>query len=348
MLRDFQVERAVRALHSLEAHHTNPCYKVPLPVVQRFVDNYGYHPMTWHQNKWGNSAQNRRQRKSTTPQDKDKSEKSVEKFPAYDRGHQDTGGSAPSSAASLPPSVVTLLQSVAEKDSKAAEVLESLLPDATSEELKSRQRQLNAVRKAKQKLDRKESSLAKKEAMMVRFLEETRQHVLSEKARHKAEVETLKQEIVEAKEALERAKNGQQEEDDHMGKAEDDLDSLLGQDHDLQLQKENQDLKDQIQRMTLAQRAHQTQMYDMQARMEEFMKTFADRKNEVVKPEVALTMGLLNGAPVDLEAMDTAPSTPSRTHPAILPFRGGGRNSNRPSPYGSDAPKGDEPKPPKT
>ena len=267
------------------------------------------------------------------------------KVSAYDRGLPDTGGSAPSSAASLPPSVVTLLQSVAEKDSKAAEALEGLLPDATSEELKSRQRQLNAVRKAKQKLDRKESSLAKKEAMMVRFLEETRQHVLSEKARHKAEVETLKQEIIDAREALERAKNGQQEEDDCMGKAEDDLDSLLGQDHDLMLQKENQDLKEQIQRMTFAHREQQTQMYDMQARMEEFMKTFADRKNEVVKPELAIAMGVFNGTPVDLEAMDTAPTTPSRTHPALQPFRGGGRNSNRPSPYGTDRAKGEEPKP---
>ena len=267
------MDRAARALHALEAHHSKPLYKVPLQVVQRYVDLYGYHPMTWHQPKWGNNSQNRSKRKSTTPQDKDKSEKNVEKFPAYDRGLSDNGGAAPSSSASLPPSVVTLLQSVAEKDSKAAEALESLLPDATSEELRSRQRQLNAVRKAKQKLDRKESSLAKKEAMMVRFLEETRQHVLSEKARHKVEVETLKQEILEAKEALERAKNGQQEEDDHMGKAEDDLDSLLGQDHDLQLQKENQDLKEQIQRMTLAQRAHQTQMYDMQARMEELRRS---------------------------------------------------------------------------
>ena len=216
------MDRAARALHALEAHHSKPLYKVPLQVVQRYVDLYGYHPMTWHQPKWGNNSQNRSKRKSTTPQDKDKSEKNVEKFPAYDRGLSDNGGAAPSSSASLPPSVVTLLQSVAEKDSKAAEALESLLPDATSEELRSRQRQLNAVRKAKQKLDRKESSLAKKEAMMVRFLEETRQHVLSEKARHKVEVETLKQEILEAKEALERAKNGQQEEDDHMGKAEDD------------------------------------------------------------------------------------------------------------------------------
>lgn len=342
---NFQVDRAARALHLLEAHHSQPLYKVPLQVVQRFVDLYGYHPMTWHQQKWGNSAQNRGKRKSTTSHDKDKPEKSVEKFPAYDRGLPDTGGSAPSSAASLPPSVVTLLQSVAEKDSKAAEALEGLLPDATSEELKSRQRQLNAVRKAKQKLDRKESSLAKKEAMMVRFLEETRQHVLSEKARHKAEVETLKQEILDAREALERAKNGQQEEDDCMGKAEDDLDSLLGQDHDLMLQKENQDLKEQIQRMTFAHREQQTQMYDMQARMEEFMKTFADRKNEVVKPELAIAMGVFNGTPVDLEAMDTAPTTPSRTHPALQPFRGGGRNSNRPSPYGTDRAKGDEPKP---
>ena len=345
MLRDFQVDRAARALHSLEAHHTNPCYKVPLLVVQRFVDNYGYHPMTWHQQKWGNNAQNRGKRKSTTPQEKDKPEKSVEKFPAYDRGHQDTGGSAPSSAASLPPSVVTLLQSVAEKDSKAAEALEGLLPDATSVELKSRQRHLNAVRKAKQKLDRKESTLAKKEALMVRFLEETRQHVLSEKARHKSEVETLKQEIIDAREALERAKSGQQEEDDGMGQAEDDLDAILGQEQEQQLQKENQELKEQIQRMTVAQRQHQTQMYDMQARMEEFMRTFADRKNEVVKPELAMAMGVFNGTPVDLEAMDTAPTTPSRTHPALQPFRGGGRNSNRPSPYGTEKAKGDEPKP---
>ena len=232
-----------------------------------------------------------------------------------------------------------------EQNPKTAEVLEGLIPDPTSTELKTKQRQLNMVRKLMQKIERKEAALVKKENMMNQFLEEMRQHIISEKRRHKSEMDSIKQEIDEAKVALQKVKNGQID-DMETNKTEEELDALLNLDHaPAELVKENAELKNEIQRMNREHHLQQKQMYDMQNRMEEFMKTFADSHAGTTKhqPIVAGTPAeIFAGLPstiekVNLDEMEIAhPKTPQRTHPALVPFRGG-RNSNRSSPYNKEA-----------
>ena len=304
--------------------------------------------MTWHSNQWGPGQSQRRPKRANPSQEKDKVEKPADKFPAYDR-HQPAaaGPGSSSSTSALPQEVIALLQNVVEQNPKTAEVLEGLIPDPTSTELKTKQRQLNMVRKLMQKIERKEAALVKKENMMNQFLEEMRQHIISEKCRHKSEMDSIKQEIDEAKVALQKVKNGQID-DMETNKTEEDLDALLNLDQaPAELVKENAELKNEIQRMNREHHLQQKQMYDMQNRMEEFMKTFADSHAGTTKhqPIVAGTPAeIFAGLPstiekVNLEEMDSEiahPKTPQRTHPALVPFRGG-RNSNRSSPYNKEA-----------
>ena len=197
-------------------------------VVKAYKQLYGGDPMTW--GKWDNWSkskrsphQPRRDQKEMNKKEKD----AVSKFPAYDSnagggsGSASSGSSVPAALAS--PEVISLLKKLAGKDETIAAEVEGFLPNPLKEDIREKQRTINMIRKLQQKVERKEQAIQRKEAQMAQFLEDIKQHISQEKIRHKGEMEQLRLELDEAKEALEKAKNGATVENAEM---EEDLDKI--------------------------------------------------------------------------------------------------------------------------
>lgn len=238
----------------------------------------------------------------------------------------------------FPNEVINLLQQIAAKDPQAAATLDGVLPDPDKEELRSRQKQINGIRKLQQKIERKENAVQKREIQMTKFLEEIRVHVAQEKQRYQQDLATLRKEIADAKVQLQELKDGKEVAEAPM---EEDLDALL--DSDCPLAKENQHLKDQIKQMEQNSIQQQNQLYTMQSQMEDFLRRITDQQKEgtIAPATEVLCASIANGKPINLEDNRVAHSpqtavTPTR--PVVGPFRAAGSQKARNSPYQ----KGDE------
>lgn len=329
-----QCLRGAQAVRFLSGHHSKPHYKVPTGIAALVGSDAVGSSMSWNQN-W--NARSKRSKRNNGGSDKQPKETS--KFPLYDNAAVSTSSSSSSGAlpGALPPQVLSLLQTLAPKDSHTAATLEGVLPNAEKEDLRLKQRQLNNIRKCQQKVERKEQALAKRESQMQTFLEEVKAHIASEKQRHKADVETLQAELAEAKVALQAAKEGK---DVPMNEMEE-LENMLCL--DTEAVKENSALKSQIQVLELERKQHQQQMYNMQHQMEELMRHYAAHTSgtEGTAP-TAPTMegfaaGIAGGHPTLVEDVDTGEfmGTPRRKS-ALVPFRAHRTGTKRPSPYGKE------------
>ena len=268
-----------RALHRLQEHHSRPQYKVSSVVATAYRFLYGQQQMTWGKGRWEGWGKSKSPPQNAK-KDKEKKDKDQQqgKFPAYDAGGKGGGSSSSSASASAglaTPEVVELLKTLVAKDQSIAPKVEGLIPDPLKEEIKTKQRAINQIRKLQQKVERKEAAIAKKESQMTSFLEEVKQHVLQEKTRHKAEMEILRRELDEAKEALQSAKDGREVKEEEMNAEIETI--FLDED---EVAKENQELKQKLMILEYEknqQQEHmQEQMYQMQSQMETFMRQYSD------------------------------------------------------------------------
>ncbi len=297
--------------------------------------------MSWNQ-PW--KSKQKAQRKGKGARDQEPEQKTGGWFPSYDN----MDGSLPSSSVAggttnLPQEVITVLQQIAAKDPQAAVTLDAVLPDPGKEEVRERQKQINAIRKTQQKIERKENAVQRREAQMAKFLEEVKNHVAQEKARYAKDMEGLKQEIADAKITLQELKDGKAPRDPAEGE---DLDAMLEADCDLT--RENRDLKEQLKQMEQNSRLQQTQLYNMQSRMEDFMRHYMDQARDPHAPVAPKNMEATpgtsppltgNGVEMITEENGLAgmatPATPARK-PIVGPFRTGMAPKPRTSPYGKD------------
>lgn len=333
-----------RALHCLLTHHTRPAYRIPLIAAFAYKRIFGTYPVTW--SNWDRSwSKTGRPTKSPAKAKKDKKEKDgVPKFPAYDAGNGASSSSPSATSALESPEVIQLLRTLAAKDQSIAPQVESLLPDPLKEDLRLKQREINTIRKLQQKVERKEQAISKRESQMTQFLEDIKQHVMQEKARHRADVDQLKKELEEARSALADAKNGktpvEMEQDEN-------LESLLCMDSDAA--KENQELKQRLALMEKEKRQQCEHMYNMQLKMDAFIKQYADHTHNggpvAPKQELEPAQSIRNGTPHSGPPIDLTEDTPA-TLPAVAspdrpkaaglqPFRCGKDQKQRSSPYGT-------------
>lgn len=103
---------------------------------------------------------------------------------------------------------MTVLQQIAAKNPAVAASLDGVLPDPDKAELRTRQKQINSIRKLQQKIERKEAAMQRRDAQMSKFLEEIKNHVTQERQRFKQDMDELKKEITEAKAQLQISKMG--------------------------------------------------------------------------------------------------------------------------------------------
>lgn len=323
------------ALHRLATHHSRPQYLVRSEIAKAYSNLFHISHMAWNQ-QWAPRRKSRRSNGGNQDKEKD-SNKGGLTLPSYDKAD----GSAASSShtggpAALPTEVMTLLQQIAAKDPNAAATLDGVLPDPDKEDLRQKQRQLNGIRKAQQKIDRKEAAIAKRESQMNQFLEEMKAHIAQERQRFKQDIDTLKKEVDEAKTELQNLKEGKEAKDTIV----EDLDAML--DADCEMVKENTALKKQLQQMEAASKVQQSQLYNMQNQMEEFMRQYAD-VNLVAKPTPSmppnpLGHGIATGRPESVPPVD--PESPqiamTPRKPQVGPFRSTGMTKPRTSPYGRD------------
>ena len=294
--------------------------------------------MSW--NNWtGKKAPKKGKSWQDNDESKNKENKAGSNFPSYDKMDGGSGSSLSSgSTAALPDQVMAILQQCAARDPMVAASLEGVLPDPGKEEIRDKQRQINAIRKTQQKIDRKESTMQKREAQMVRFMEEIKNHVNQEKLRYKQEMEELKEEVRVAKIALQELKDGKTpQEQEH-----DELETLLDMDGDLS--KENQCLKAQLQEMERNSLHQQNQLYNMQQQMAEFMRHYMDQKKDETLPvdpnpdllAANIKDGMMGtGEAVQIDDYMATPLTPMK-RPLIGPFRPSQMPRKRQSPYGKD------------
>lgn len=313
--------------------------------------------MTWRNwdGQWSKSRrspnQSRKEGRDNSGQ-KDKRD-AGKKFPAYDASAGGGNGAASSgssaSAALASPQVVSLLKSLAESDQNIAAKVEGLLPNPIKEDIREKQRVINTVRKLQQKVERKEQAISRKETQMQQFLVDVKEHIVQEKIRHKAEIEQLTKELDEAKDSLEKAKNGQP-----LTEAEpnEDLEMLLAGDEDMaEISKENLELKQRLATMEQEKDKQAEQMYNMQSQMENFMKQYADQIRLAQAAASPAPSGNVNPLEVarhigkDLNKMEESTAvyaSPTRSNVAALqPFRVPRERQTRTSPYG-DKPKNGE------
>ena len=269
--------------------------------------------------------------------EKDKKGRDQAKFPSYDAGNaqQSSSASSASSLAITSPEVVQLLRTIAAKDESLAPPVESLLPDPLKEDIREKQKIINTVRKLQQKIERKEQAIARKEGQMAQFLEDIKQHILQEKARHRNDMEQLHKELEETQLALKNLQEGKATNTEMTGNEE--LETLL--DMEDVTNKENVELKKKIQQMEKDKTETQQQMYAMQMQMENFMKHYADtvKDTPAMTTPPALTPQVIevDGTKKSLNAESPIRSTAA----ALQPFRVGRERQPRLSPY-SAAPKG--------
>ena len=229
--------------------------------------------MAWgdKQKWWNNEKSERRpknQRKASESKDSNNGGKGG--LPSYDR----VGGGASSSSATSTtgiPSQEQLYQALlacAAKDRSVATLVETLVPPTLAEdqEIRNQQQSLNKLRKCRQKIAKKEALVKTENDQWALFVEEMRQHVSSEKARHHAEIQSLEEEITELKNELALLKSGQEkpEEDEKMDLT---LDELLAAEQD-----EKKNLQAQLDQAKLDMQEAHNVAYAMQAQMQAFLE----------------------------------------------------------------------------
>ena len=164
--------------------------------------------------------------------------------------------------------VIGLLKRIAGKDEEALKEVQKLLPaaeEAENEGLRQQQRLLNQIRKLQVKLGKKEALILQKDQQMQQFLQTIRQHVDTEKARHKKEVDQLQEEIGEIKTQLSNLKSGKPAEEPQ----EEDLVEMLGVEDEEKIK-----LRQQLEDAKANQIQMQHQVTYLQKQMEHFMQTY--------------------------------------------------------------------------
>ena len=229
--------------------------------------------MAWgDKQKWWNNEKSERRPKNQrkASESKDSSNGGKGGLPSYGR----VGGGASSSSATSTagiPSQEQLYQALlacAAKDRSVATLVETLVPPTLAEdqEIRNQQQSLNKLRKCRQKIAKKEALVKTKNDQWTLFVEEMRQHVSSEKARHHAEIQSLEEEITELKNELALLKSGQEkpEEDEKMDLS---LDELLAAEQD-----EKKNLQAQLDQAKLDMQEAHNVAYAMQAQMQAFFE----------------------------------------------------------------------------
>lgn len=225
------------------------------PFLDRLMSNQ------WGTWKWQNQGRQKhpgQQHKGSGKAKKEtKNDGATQALPSYDGGPPSSSSGQPSQHSISTEQVLTILQKYAGKDKELAAEVSALLPGdmADREEIKSKQKHLNQLRKVQTRIFKKEQLLKDKDKQMASFLTEMKRHLDQEKTRHKQESETIQQEIQELREQMQKIKDGKLEEaEDQSMELEDILDGQDPEKEQLRLQldkteKENQQMQLQLQQL---------------------------------------------------------------------------------------------------
>ena len=228
--------------------------------------NWSYWQSWKNQSRKGQPAQNAKgQSKSKKDSKKDGA---AQALPSYDGGPSSSSAGQPSQNSISTDQVLNILQKYAGKDKELAAEVSALLPEdmAEREEIKSKQKHLNQLRKVQTRIFKKEQLLKDKDKQMASFLTEMKKHLEQEKIRHKQESETIQQEIQELREQMQKIKEGKLEEAEDQSM---DIEEILeGQDP------EKEQLRLQLDKSEKEKQQMQLQLQQLQDQMMEFMANY--------------------------------------------------------------------------
>lgn len=224
----------------------------------------------WPSNSWEKDRRDKAQGKGRK-QDPKKSQPREDpagfSLPAYDKASP----SAPSSGSGgdAADQMLKLLRDAASRDDAVAKQMEVLFPNQSEkEQLNLQQRHLNAVRKIRQKIQKKENVLSTREAQFQSLMEQIKEHVKKEKARHAQESADLEVEISSLKAELQKLKDTENAETMAV-EADPSLEELLPGEED---HMEQERLKKELAAAKAEVQQAQNVAYAMQAQMNAFME----------------------------------------------------------------------------
>ena len=226
----------------------------------------------WSAWKWQNQGRQKhpgQQHKGSGKAKKEtKKDGAAQALPSYDGGPSSSTSGQPSQNSISTDQVLNILQKYAGKDKELAAEVSALLPEdmAEREEIKSKQKHLNQLRKVQTRIFKKEQLLKDKDKQMASFLTEMKKHLEQEKIRHKQESETIQQEIQELREQMQKIKEGKLDEAEDQSM---DIEEILeGQDP------EKEQLRLQLDKSEKEKQQMQLQLQQLQDQMMEFMANY--------------------------------------------------------------------------
>ena len=224
----------------------------------------------WPSNSWEKDRRDKAQGKGRRQEPKKsqpRDDPAGFSLPAYDK----VSTSAPSSGSGgdAADQMLKLLRDAASRDDAVAKQMEVLFPNQSEkEQLNLQQRHLNAVRKIRQKIQKKENALSTREAQFQAFMDQIKEHVKKEKARHAQESADLEVEISSLKAELQKLKD--KENMENMATEEDpSLEEILPGEED---HTEQERLKQELAAAKAEVQQAQNVAYAMQAQMNAFME----------------------------------------------------------------------------
>ena len=285
-----QLDKVFSSLKLLQGHHSAPRYKIPMSWHQNWN--------TWQKNPGKGGKSKSRSSKPAGGQNKEKAE-----FPSYDSM---PGSSQPSPSTTSPvvgqAALLEILKKVAAKDEDVAKQVESLIPEEDTS-LKDQQKQLNAIRKIKTKISKKEQSLVHKEDQMQGFMEKMRSHVQAEKERHKQETDEINKELLDLRKDLERVKTGQGIEKDELMELS--LEAAL-QEGEQDLVEDNKRLHQELVKAKQTAEEASQMAYHMKAQFESVMARMAQFAPTGTSPVPSETLDG-KGPVIPVEDLETKP-----------------------------------------